>query len=189
LPGRRVPHPGFFDALLADASITAAYRNERWQFRNRADALMQAVRLMWRSDAFLAQTLYRAKARLQSLGVPVLPRLAHRLAILTAQLCVDDDVLIHPGVYIAHGQVVIAGAVEVHDGAVLFPWVTISQDGSAGTTTIGPRVQVGTGATVLGPLHVGAAALIGANALVVSDVPAGSTAVGSPARPIGAHRG
>jgi hypothetical protein len=54
------------------------------------------TRLM--SDAFLAQALYRAEARLQALGVPVLPRLAHRLAMALAQVAIGDPVVIHPGV-------------------------------------------------------------------------------------------
>src|SRR5437870_3662151 len=93
-------HPPFFEALLADAKVTAAYRGERSEFRNRADGLLQALRLMGHSDAFVAQALYRAKARLQSLGVPVLPRIAHRLAMMTAQVCIGDDALLHPGVYL-----------------------------------------------------------------------------------------
>ena len=77
------------------------------------------------SDAFLAQALYRVKARLQALGVPVLPRIAHRLAMALAQVSIGDPVVVHPGVYIVHGQVVIDGLVEIHSGATICPWVTI----------------------------------------------------------------
>lgn len=48
--------------------------------------------------------------------------------------------------------------------------------------TIGDRVDIGTGACILGDVTVGDGALIGANAVVVHDVPAGSTAIGAPAR-------
>ena len=74
MAGVRAKHPHFFAALIADASVTASYRAERSEFRSRADAVAQSLRLMWVSDAFLAQTCYRAKARMQSLGIPVLPR-------------------------------------------------------------------------------------------------------------------
>ncbi|MDP9337070.1 MAG: hypothetical protein M3Q30_27665 [Actinomycetota bacterium] len=178
-------HPRFFDALTADATVTAAYRSERWQFRGRGDTLTQALRLMGRSDAFLAQTLYRAKARLQALGVPLLPRVAHRLAIMTAQICIGDSVVVHPGVYFPHGQVAIDGCVEVHRGAVINPWVTIgSGPCDSGRTTIGPNVHVGTGAIVIGPVTVASGARIGANALVLTDVAAGHTVVGMPAKPL-----
>ena len=56
------------------------------------------------SDAFLAQACYRAKARLQSLGVPVLPFIAHRLAMMTAQVCIGDPVVVRPGIYSRTGR-------------------------------------------------------------------------------------
>jgi serine O-acetyltransferase len=176
-------HPPFFRSVIADARVAAAYRSERFAFHTRRDAFVQTVRLLWVSDALLAQALYRLKARLQSLGVPVLPRLAHRLAVAVAQLNIGDLVVIHPGVYFAHGQAVIKGEVEVHAGAVIFPWVTIwgSSPGIEGVT-IGSSVKIGTGATILAPAKIGSAAQIGANAVVVGDVPASATAVGVPAR-------
>ncbi|MCU1464112.1 MAG: Serine acetyltransferase, partial [Actinomycetia bacterium] len=103
----RSAQPKFVAAVLGDAKVTAAYRSERFEFRGRTDAAIQALRLAWRSDAFLAQVCYRAQARLSSLGVPIVPRIAHRLAMLTAQLCIGESGLVHPGVYFAHGQVVI----------------------------------------------------------------------------------
>ena len=71
---------------------------KRADFRGRADGLVQALRLMFASDAFLAQACYRAKARLQGLGVPVLPQIAHRLAMMIAQICIGDPVVVRPGV-------------------------------------------------------------------------------------------
>ena len=146
--------------------------------------MVQTLRLMWVSDAFCALALYRAKARLQGLGVPVVPRLAHRLAMAIAQVSIGDPVLIHPGVYVVHGQVVVDGMVEIHSGVVIGPFVTIGLRGSLKGPTIGPGVNIGTGAKVLGPIRVGAGARIGANAVVLDDVPEGATVVGSPARPV-----
>jgi serine O-acetyltransferase len=184
IAGVHAKHPHFFDALIADASVTASYRAERSTFRSRGDALAQSLRLMWVSDAFLAQACYRAKARLQTLGVPVLPRLAHRLAMMTAQVCIGDPVVVDAGVYIAHGQVVIDGFVEVQRGTVIFPWVTIGlRAGDVRGPTIGRDVHIGTGAKLIGPITVGPRARIGANSVVVDDVAEGITVVGSPARP------
>lgn len=184
IAGVRAKHPHFFDALIADASVAASYRAERSKFRGRGDALAQSLRLMWVSDAFLAQACYRAKARLQTLGVPVLPRLAHRLAMVTAQVCIGDPVVVDAGVYLAHGQVVIDGFVEVHRGVVIFPWVTVGlRAGDVRGPTIGRDVHIGTGAKVIGPITVGPRARIGANSVVVDDVAEGITVVGSPARP------
>ena len=61
----------------------AAAHGDRSEFRGATDAVLQALRLAWTSDAFLAQVLYRAQSRLDALGIPVLPRFAHGLG--------DDD--------------------------------------------------------------------------------------------------
>jgi serine O-acetyltransferase len=172
------------DALVADARVAAFYRFERTEFRSRLDAVLQALRLMWVSDAFLAQALYRVKARLQALGIPVLPRLAHRLAMVIAQVSIGDSVVVHPGVYIVHGQVVVDGYVEIHSHVVIGPFVTIGlRRGDLLGPIIGPNVTIGTGAKVVGSLSVGAWAQIGANAVVIEDVSEGTTVVGVPARP------
>jgi hypothetical protein len=57
-------HPGFREAVLADARVTLRYRGEREVLRSGLDAAIQILRLTW-SDAFLAQILYQLKARLQ----------------------------------------------------------------------------------------------------------------------------
>src|SRR5690349_11638890 len=119
----RAQQPPFLAAVLEDAQVTASYRAERNEFRSRADAIGQALRLAWVSDAFLAQACYRAKARMQGLGVPLLPRILHRLAMMLAQVCIGDPVVVQPGVYLAHGQVVIDGITTIERGVVIFPWV------------------------------------------------------------------
>jgi serine O-acetyltransferase len=180
----RARHPRLREALMADARITAAYRGERHEFRSPLDAALQMVRLAIVSDAFLAQALYRLKARLQSLGVPVLPRVAHRLAMMVGQVAIGDPVVVQPGIYILHGQIVIDGTVDIATGVTIAPFVTIGlRAGDYHGATIERNVSIGTGAKVIGPVRIGEGATIGANAVVVDDVPAGATVVGVPARP------
>jgi serine O-acetyltransferase len=185
----RARHPRLREALVADARITAAHRGERHEFRSRLDVAVQLLRLAWVSDAFAAQALYRVKARLQALGIPVLPRVAHRLAMALAQVSIGDPVVVEPGVYILHGQVVIDGAAEIHSGVTIAPWVTIGlRAGDYRGATIERNVSIGTGAKVIGAVRVGEGARIGANAVVVADVPPGVTVVGAPARPVASAR-
>lgn len=98
---------------------------------------------------------------------------------------------IHPGaqigrrVFIDHGMgVVIGETAVVGDDVLLFHGVTlggVSMSPGKRHPTIGDRVVIGAGAKVLGPLMIGSDARIGANAVVVKDVPDGATAVGIPA--------
>jgi serine O-acetyltransferase len=178
-------HPRLREALIADARVTARFRGERSDFTGARETALALLRLAWVSDAFLAQALYRCKARLQALGVPILPQLAHRLAMALAQVSIGDPVIVHPGVYIIHGQVVVDGLVEIHPGVVIAPFVTIGlRGGNVQGATIEADVNIGTGAKVIGPVRIGVGASIGANAVVVNDVAPGVTVVGVPARPV-----
>jgi serine O-acetyltransferase len=181
----RSRHPRFLEALLADARLAAAFRGDRYEFRSRLDGVLQALRLMLKTDAFLALAAYRAKARLQALGIPVLPAIAHRLAMVSAQLAIADTVVVHPGVFIPNGQVVVYGVAEIQTAVILLPWVTVGPIAGGFTgPRIGPGAQIATGAKVMGDIEVGANARIGVNAVVLSDVPPNTTVVGMPAQPV-----
>lgn len=99
---------------------------------------------------------------------------------------------IHPGAtigrrfFIDHGMgVVIGETAEIGDDVTIYHGVTLG-----GTSwrhgkrhpTLGDGVVVGAGAKILGPIMIGAGAKVGSNAVVVKDVPAGTTAAGIPAR-------
>ena len=181
----RVRHPRFWEAVVADARVNAAYRGERSEFRSRGDAIGQILRLTLTSDAFIGQLFYRAKAAMQAKGIPFLPRLAHRLAIATAQTAIGDPVVVQPGVYLVHGQVVIDGITEIGSGAVIAPFTTIGlKAGVLKGPSLAPNVNVGTGAKIIGPVELGEGCVVGANAVVVTDVDIGAVVAGAPARPI-----
>ena len=174
---------GSSEAVLADARVTASYRGDRCEFVSRLDAAVQAVRLAVMSDAFLALCCYRAKAALQARRIPVVPRVFHRLAIMFGQVAIGDPAVLEPGVYIAHGQVVIDGITTIRTGVVIGPFVTIGLvAGELQGPTIDRHAYIGTGSRILGPVLIGRNAKIGANSVVLTDVPNDATAVGSPAR-------
>jgi serine O-acetyltransferase len=108
---------------------------------------------------------------------------------------------IHPGarigrrLFIDHGMGVVVGeTAEIGDDVTLYHGVTLggvapsvnsaSQVDRKRHPTIGNNAIVGSGAQVLGPITVGAGARVGANAVVVQDVPAGVAVVGIPAKAI-----
>jgi serine O-acetyltransferase len=190
-PGRqlrrqiRAAHPRLREAVVADALTTMRFRGEGEDFGSRLDALRHIVRLAWCSDAFLGQVLYRVKTRMLARGIPVLPRIAHRLAMAIAQISIGDPVVVEPGIYVIHGQVVVDGLVRIGAGTVLAPFVTIGlRAGDFNGPKLERGVQVGTGAKIIGPVRVGAGAQIGAGAVVVHDVNPGDTVVGIPARSV-----
>ena len=99
---------------------------------------------------------------------------------------------IHPGAtigrrfFIDHGMgVVIGETAVVGDDVTLYHGVTLggtSWNKGRRHPTLEDGVVIGAGAKVLGPITVGARAKVGSNAVVVKDVPSGTTAVGNPAR-------
>lgn len=99
---------------------------------------------------------------------------------------------IHPGaqlgrrLFIDHGMgIVIGETAVVGDDVVLFHGATLGGKAmrrGKRHPTLGDNVVVGAGAKILGPVWIGDGAQIGANAVVVKDVPAGAVAVGVPAQ-------
>jgi serine O-acetyltransferase len=101
---------------------------------------------------------------------------------------------IHPGarlgrrLVIDHGMgVVIGETAEVGDDCYLYHQVTLGVARTSGGKrhpTVGNNVIIGAGAAVLGPIHVGDNARVGANSVVLDNVPNDTTVVGMPARPV-----
>ncbi len=100
---------------------------------------------------------------------------------------------IHPGatigngLFIDHGMgVVIGETAEVGNNVTIYHGVTLGgrgkEKGKKRHPTVGNDVLIGSGAKILGPVKIGDNAKVGANAVVLSDVPSGTTAVGIPAR-------
>ena len=82
------------------------------------------------------------------------------------------------------GGIIISGDTVLGDDVVIRNGVTIGlkRTGERGAPVIGNRVDIGAGAKVLGAIRIGDDVVIGANAVVITDVPANSLAVGVPAR-------
>lgn len=82
------------------------------------------------------------------------------------------------------GGIVVSGDAVFGDDCVMRNGVTVGlrNRGVRGSPHIGNRVDIGAGAKLLGPIIIGDDVAIGANAVVISDVPSNSIAVGIPAR-------
>lgn len=180
--------PPFLEAVRKDTHAVSFHRGEYFES---ADAspwyiALRVLRLIWVSDAFFAQFAYRLRMALKVRRVPVLPRLLHKLSMITAQLSIDEMVLIAPGANIAHGQAVIGGLTEIGPNCTISPWVSIGlQSGNLNGPKIGANVFIGSGAKLLGEFTVGDGAVVGSQAMVNADVPADGVVGGIPAKVIG----
>ena len=115
-------------------------------------------------------------------------KLCELLSVALWRVSIGRHAVIGPGLVIPHGQVVVDGRVRIGRNCIINPWVTIGLSASRRWgfdrrgPVIGDRVFIGSGAKILGPVTIGDGARIGANAVVIDDVPAGVTVVGAPAR-------
>lgn len=133
-------------------------------------------------DGFAVLATVRVRAAARRLRVPGVNRLL-RLA-LTAVYGVDigNDVKLGRGVYFVHPiGTVIGGDASVGDRVRFLGNNTVGTARDDGYPVIDDDVVVGCGARILGPIHVGRGAVIGANAVVLEDVPPLALAAGVPA--------
>jgi serine O-acetyltransferase len=131
---------------------------------------------------------HRAAHALLEAGVPLLPR---TIAYLTRSV---TGIEIHPAAqignefFIDHGSgVVIGETAAIGNCVTLYQGVTLGGTGfqrGKRHPTLGNNVTVGSGAKLLGPIAVGDGAKVGANTVVVEDVPPGATVVGNPGHPV-----
>ncbi|HYW53331.1 MAG TPA: serine O-acetyltransferase [Dongiaceae bacterium] len=135
---------------------------------------------------FHALVAHRLVHALHRARIPVLPRVLSTFARSFTGVEIDPGAKIGSGVFIDHGMgVVIGETAEVGDNCTIYQGVTLGGTSLLRTKrhpTLGRDVTVGSGAAVLGAITVGDGAKIGANSVVVKDVPPNATVVGIPGR-------
>lgn len=113
-------------------------------------------------------------------------RLISQLSRFFTGIEIHPGAKIGKGLVIDHGMgVVIGETAEVGDNVLIYHGVTLGgtgKDKGKRHPTVGNNVVIGSGAKVLGPIKIGDNAKIGANAVVLKEVPEGATAVGIPAK-------
>jgi len=131
---------------------------------------------------------HRVAHALHDAGVPFVPR---TMALATRAI---TGIEIHPaaqvgrGLFIDHGVGVVVGeTAQIGENVTLYQGVTLGGTGFATGKrhpTVQDNVTIGSGAKLLGPITIGHGAKIGANTVVIHDVPPNSTVVGNPGHPV-----
>jgi serine O-acetyltransferase len=136
-------------------------------------------------QALLAHRIAHA---LHGAGVPLLPGAIAYMTRAVTGVEIHPAAKIGPELFIDHGSgVVIGETAEIGCCVTLYQGVTLGGTGfqrGKRHPTLGDNVTVGSGAKLLGPISVGDGAKIGANTVVVEDVPPSATVVGNPGHPV-----
>jgi serine O-acetyltransferase len=131
---------------------------------------------------------HRVSHALYQSGVPILPRMLANVTKVITGIEIHPAARIGPRLFIDHGSgVVIGETAELGADVTLYQGVTLGGTGfqrGKRHPTVGDEVMIGSGAKLLGPITVGARTKVGANSVVIHDVPADSTVVGNPGHPV-----
>jgi serine O-acetyltransferase len=131
---------------------------------------------------------HRVAHALAEQGVPAAPRLLALFSRSFTNIEIHPSAQIGDGLFIDHGTgVVIGETAEVGDNVTMYQGVTLGGTGFATGKrhpTVERNVTIGSGAKLLGPITIGHGAKIGANSVVIHDVPPNSTVVGVPGHPV-----
>jgi serine O-acetyltransferase len=131
---------------------------------------------------------HRVSHALYDGGVPLLPRLISMFTRAFTGIEIHPAARIGQGLFIDHGAgVVIGETADIGDEVTLYQGVTLGGTGFATGKrhpTVQDNVTIGSGAKLLGPITIGHGAKIGANSVVITDVPPNSTVVGNPGHPV-----
>lgn len=131
---------------------------------------------------------HRVAHVLHEAGVPVAPRAIAYAARAVTGIEIHPGARIGEGFFIDHGQGVVVGeTAQIGRDVTLYQGVTLGGTGFATGKrhpTVQDNVTIGSGAKLLGPITIGHGAKIGANSVVIHDVPPNSTVVGNPGHPV-----
>ncbi len=172
------------DARTAVEEITQDVR----AVQERDPAATSQLEIITSYSGLHALWMHRLAHRLQTAGVPLLPRWVSQMGRFFTGVEIHPGARIGKGLFIDHGSgVVIGETTEIGDDVTIYQGVTLGGTGKETGKrhpTVGDNVVLGAGAKVLGAVTIGDNAKIGAGSVVVLDVPRNSTVVGNPGRPV-----
>ncbi len=180
----------FFIILIIVAlylvTISIVFRKEVKAAFERDPAATNFLEVLLTYAGLHAIIFYRIANKLLKMHAPFFPRLLSQLSRWLTGIEIHPGATIGKGLFIDHGMGVVIGETSIiGDNVTLFQGVTLGGTGKERGKrhpTLGNNVVAGTGAKILGNITIGDNVHIGANAVVIRDVPANSTVVGVPGR-------
>lgn len=134
-------------------------------------------------DSFVILLLWRLRCFARRWHIPAANHLLRRIQTVVFGIELGNLISLGRGVFFVHPiGVVVGGTARVGDRVRFMGANTVGTARDDGCPVIEEDVTLGAGARVLGPIRVGARSVIGANAVVLDDIPPDSVAVGMPAR-------
>lgn len=163
--------------LLIEMNETLRRDLARWKEIHHLDCSdgMAMARLLWQFKEFRNLVIYRNR------DYPIRRRLI-ALFYPPMDTLFIDAFEIGGGLYIQHGFATMIAAKSIGENCWINQQVTIGYNGQEDPPVIGDNVTITCGAKVLGPIHVGDHVVVGANAVVIRDVPDKCVVGGVPAR-------
>ncbi|MBX3728278.1 MAG: serine O-acetyltransferase [Candidatus Sumerlaeia bacterium] len=147
---------------------------------------LAAIEVVLTYPGFHAIFLHRINHTVYRLGIPILPRLMAHLTRWLTGIEIHPAARIGAGLFIDHGMGVVIGETAIIGrNCTLFHQVTLGGTGKQTGKrhpTLEDNVVVGAGAKVLGNITLGQGCYVGANSVVLTDVPPTCTVVGIPGR-------
>ncbi|MGA8254642.1 MAG: serine O-acetyltransferase [Mycobacterium sp.] len=169
--------------------MLAAIRRDIRVARERDPANPTALEVIFAYPGVHAVWGHRISHRLWNRGARVAARVVAELTRILTGVDIHPGAVLGGGLFIDHATgVVIGETAEVGDDVTLFHGVTLGgtgRDTGKRHPTVGDRVTIGAGAKVLGPIKIGDDSRIGANSVVVKEVPSSAVVVGVPGQIIG----
>jgi serine O-acetyltransferase len=158
------------------------------QDRDPAARSLGRVEILLTYGGVQALLSHRVAHALHDSGVPLVPYVIANASKMVTGVEIHPAARIGDSLFIDHGSgVVIGETAEIGRNVTLYQGVTLGGTGFARGKrhpTVDDDVVVGSGAKLLGPIHVGRGAKVGANSVIINDVPANSTVVGNPGHPV-----
>lgn len=162
-----------------------AWRDTGWPMR---PGFLGGFKLVLTSNGLRATLLYRLGRWATVSRIPLVPSVLQQLNISLHGIELYPSVDIAPGLYMPHTVGSVVFAKRIGRGVTLQGGITVGQSGGPGNPIIEDGAFLGAGCRVLGPIRIGQGAIIGANAVVLDDVPDMALAVGVPARTVPRER-